>query len=80
VRDNAILKPTVFGDGAGARFVRTDGVRRWRWGALLCATAAFASLLQHVQKNRPFLHFFMGTLKSKVLGSHGGVGWELRRL
>ncbi len=88
MRDNAILPPTVSGDGAGARFVSTDGVRRWRWEALLCATVAFASLFRTMfrkddefLKIRPFLHFFYGgTLKSEELGSHGGVGWELRRL
>ncbi len=87
VWDNAILPPTVSGDGAGWRFVSTDGVRRWRWGALLCVTAVFASLFRSMSqrlvefpKNRPFLHFFGGTLKSKASGSHGGVGWELRRL
>ena len=37
MQENAILPPTASGDGAGARFVSTDGVRRWRWGALLCA-------------------------------------------
>jgi hypothetical protein len=34
MRDNAILPPTASGDGAGARFVNTDGVRRWRWGTV----------------------------------------------
>jgi hypothetical protein len=87
VRDNAILPPTVSGDGAGARFVSTDGVRRWRWGALLCSTAVFASLSRSMSRKdltnfrNPFLHFFMGGPSSlKSLGSHGGVGWELRRL
>jgi hypothetical protein len=35
------------------------------------------------EKARKFVHFYTflgGALKSKVPGSHGGVGWELRRL
>ncbi len=83
VRDNAILPPTVSGDGAGARFVSTDGVRRWRWGALLCATAAFASLFLSMSERLKFSSIFAllgGGPKSKALGSHGGVGGELRRL
>ena len=63
MRDNAILPPTASGDGAGARFVSTDGVRRWRWGALLCATAAFASTFRGIALI--FLPpFFLGTLSS----------------
>jgi hypothetical protein len=57
VRDNAILPPTASGDGAGARFVSTDGVRRWRWGALLCVTAAFASLFRTMLLDKTFKNF-----------------------
>ena len=65
----ALLAPTASGDGAGERFC-----------APLPPSPHFS---EHVEfpKIRPFLHLFMGgTLKSKALGSHGGVGWELRRL
>ena len=74
MRDNAILPPTASGDGAGARFVSTDGVRRWRWGALLCATAAFASLFRSMSRKdsrricrKKILHFstFLGGPSSR---------------
>ena len=53
VRDNAILPPTASGDGAGARFVSTDCVRRWRWCALLCAiTAWLLSVTKGTKKSR----------------------------
>jgi hypothetical protein len=43
-------------------------------------SGACQTRLEEFSKNRPFLHFLGGTLKSKALGSHGGVGWKLRRL
>ena len=85
VRDNAILPPTASGDGAGARFVSTDCVRRWRWGALLGVTAAFASTFRSITlKTLTNFQFFLPPFflepSVQALGSHGGVGWELRRL
>ena len=79
MRDKAILPPTASGDGTGARFVSTDGVRRWRWGALLCATSAFTSQSLSGQKTvriSKFVHFYTffmgGTLKSKDTMESGG--------
>ena len=70
---HALLAPTASGDGAGERFCAPLPPSPHFSGA--CQTR-----LEEFPKNRPFLHFFGGTLKSKALGSHGGVGWELRRL
>jgi hypothetical protein len=65
-----LLEPTVSDDDTGARFVRTDDVRRWRWGALLCATAAFASLFRsmsdktgRISKNSSIFTLFGGDLQ-----------------
>jgi hypothetical protein len=80
VRDNAILPPTASGDGAGERFVSTDGVRRWRWGALLYVTGTFASTFRELKKTFFYPFFFWETLRTTLIGSHGRVGWELRRL
>jgi len=65
----ALLAPTASGDGAGERFC-----------APLPPSPHFSGACPE-NHEFPFLHFFMGgALKSKALGSHGGVGWELRRL
>ncbi len=59
-----ILPPTVSGDVDGARFVSTDDVRSWRWGALLCTTAAFASRFRELTwkqiSRKPVLLPFFG--------------------
>ena len=68
-----LLAPTASGDGAGERFCAPLPPSPHFSGACPKDFAEFPKI-------RPFLHFFMGTLKSKALGSHGGVGWELRRL
>jgi hypothetical protein len=76
VRDNAILSLTASGDVAGALFVSTDGGRWWRWGTLLCATAAFASLFRsmsdktwrifvHISKKIVHFHTFLGGPSSR---------------
>ena len=74
----ALLAPTASGDGAGERFC-----------APLPPSPHFSGACQKDLTN--FFYFFSenssiftllggGTLKTKALGSHGGVGWELRRL
>jgi len=87
VRDNAILPPTVSGDGAGARFVCTDCVTSPTM-ALVHASVRHCRLRlafpRHVLKRldeflNTFFYPFRGT-SVKALGSDGGVGWELRRV
>ena len=70
MRDNAILPPTASGDGAGARFVSTDCVRRWRWCALLCATAAFAGNFED------YIRFLSCHLFGPVNHGQTWKGWE----
>ena len=69
----ALLAPTASGDGAGARFCAPLPPSPHFSAACPEKTANFLKI--------QFFFFFMGGgLKSKALGSHGGVGWELRRL
>ncbi len=89
VRDNAILPPTVSGDGAGARFVSTEWHTEGLPSVIAGRRAAFASLFRSMSR-KDFTNFLKssffplffewGDLSQKVLRSHGGVGWELRRL
>ncbi len=75
--------------GCGGLLVNTDCVRWWRWCALLCATAVFTStflrdalktLDEFPGKASSLPFFFVGGSSVKALRSHGGVGWEPRRL
>ncbi len=72
VRDNAILPPTAPGDGAGARFVSTDGLRRWRWGALLCATVDFTSLFRNMSRKED--EFPFSSRRHSEVTVESGVG------
>ena len=69
----ALLAPTASGDGAGERFCASLPPSPHFSGA--CQTR-----LEEFPKKSSIFTLFWGTLKSKALGSHGGVGWELRRL
>jgi hypothetical protein len=72
----ALLAPTASGDGAGERFCAPLPPSPHFSGA---CQKDFDEFLFVFSKMRPFCTFG-GDLKSKALGSHGGVGWELRRL
>ncbi len=85
VWDHVILPPTVSGDDTGVSFFSTHFVLRWRWCTLRRLLLTF---LRHVLKRLTsflkiqlfFPLFYGGGLSVKTLRSHGGVGWELRRL
>jgi hypothetical protein len=66
----ASLAPTASGDDAGERFCAPLPPSAHFSGACPEKTYEFPKI-------RPFLR---GTLKSKSLGSQGGVGWEFRGL
>ncbi len=73
VWDNAILPPTVSGDGTGACFFGTDCVRRCRWCTLLWATAFFTSLFRGMSSKDSQIFwksFFCPFLLGETL-SHG---------
>jgi hypothetical protein len=63
----ALLVPTASGDGAGERFCVPLPPSPYFYGACLS------------ENEFPFFLFFMDP-QVEGLGSHGGVGWELRRL
>jgi hypothetical protein len=70
----AFLAPTVSGDGSGSRFcVPLSSSPHF--------SAACPEKTCEFPKNPVFFTLFNGGGPSvKTLGSHGGVGWELRRL
>ncbi len=90
VRDNTILPPTVSVDGAGTCFVNTDCVTSpvmelVRASVIHCRF--HLTVRRHVLKrldefceNTVCFTLFGGGTQFKTLGSHDGVGWELRRL
>ena len=67
----ALLAPTASGDGAGERFCAPLPPSPHFSGACPKDFAEFP---------KSIFTLFGGTLKSEALGSHGRVGWELRRL
>ena len=70
----ALLAPTASGDGAGERFCAPLPPSPHFSGACPEKTGRIS------ENSSIFTLFYGGDLKSKALGSHGGVGWELRRL
>ncbi len=67
-----LTAPTVSGDGAVERFCAPLPPAPHFSGA--CPDKGIP------ENSSIFTLFWGGTLKSKARGSHGGVGWELRRL
>ncbi len=67
----ALLAPTVSGDGAGERFCTSLPPSPPRFRGIALKT---------LDEFQFFLPFFLLEPSVKALGSHGRVGWELRRL
>ena len=70
----ALLAPTASGDGAGERFCAPLPPPPHFPGACPQKTYRIS------ENSSIFTLFYGGGPSVKALGSHGGVGWELRRL
>ena len=75
----ALLAPTASGDGAGERFCAPLPPSPPSFPPHFLGIAL--KTLDEFPENPFFLPFFLfGNPQLRHLGSHGGVGWELRRL
>ena len=73
----ALLAPTASGDGAGERFCASLPPSSHFSGACQTRLEEFSSIFQ---KKSSIFTLFWGDPQVEGTGSHGGVGWELRRL
>ncbi len=71
-----LLAPTASGDGAGERFCAPLPPSPHFSGSMSSRLDEFLFVFE----NSSIFALLGGPQKSKALGSHGGVGWELRRL